>query len=361
MQSIFAGQRIVWLAALLLTMSGVTRGAGPAKFMMRARVDGEMVEGRPLWWNNHQMLLMARDGSIVEFNPKQAKESQRTSPRFFGYEMRDMKPSLYREFGKGWDITTTQHYMVVHPRGVGEDWADRFEKLYRSFIHYFRVRGFQPREPQYPLVAIVFPRERDYYRYASTQGSKLQPNTLGHYDPRSNRIMLYDLTTAGGTSQDNADTIVHEATHQMAFNTSIHTRFTSAPQWCVEGLATLFEARGVWDSRSYQTQRDRFNEGRLRDFKHFMKSRESGYLQELIASDQPFRRDSAQAYCESWAVTFFLCETRSRNFFKYLELSADREMFTDYPATDRVRDFQSVFGKDIRWLESKMVKYIEAL
>ena len=48
-----------------------------AEFMFRARVDGQMLEGKPLSWSTQQMLLLGRDGQLHEFNPKLAKEARK--------------------------------------------------------------------------------------------------------------------------------------------------------------------------------------------------------------------------------------------------------------------------------------------
>ena len=48
--------------------------------MFRARVDGQMLEGKPLSWSAEQMLLLGRDGRLHEFNPKLAKEGQKDQP-----------------------------------------------------------------------------------------------------------------------------------------------------------------------------------------------------------------------------------------------------------------------------------------
>ena len=49
----------------------------------------------------------------------------------------------------------------------------------------------------------------------------------------------------------NADTIIHEAAHQTAFNTGVHTRCGDSPRWLVEGLGTMFEARKVRAQRRH--------------------------------------------------------------------------------------------------------------
>jgi hypothetical protein len=342
---------------LLLGMLLATEGA---EFMFRARVDGQMLEGKPLAWTDSQMLLLGRDGRLYDFNPKLATQAQKTSPRFFGFTASDMKPALQQEFGKQFDVSATQHYLVVHPAGERDQWANRFEDLYKRFTHYFRVRGFTPSEPLFPMVAVVFRNKDQYFSYAAKGGTPLRPGTLGHYDPESNRVFLFDAT-AGSTVDwsENADTIIHEATHQTAYNVGIHQRFTAAPRWLVEGLATMFEARGVWDAHSDQSQVDRINQGRLRDFLDYVATRrQPGALTRLLSSDESFRGDVAGAYAEAWALSFYLCETQPRLYAAYLAKTAARPPLSDYPAAERMADFQEIFGNEMRMFETKFLRYM---
>ena len=164
------------------------------------------------------MMMLGRDGQLHVFNPKDAKDAKKTGSRYFGYSMPEMKRELYSEFGKEFDITTTNHYIVVHPHGQKDKWAQRFEALYRSLNRYFHVRGFTPQEPDYPLVAVVLHDKAEYNDVASKAGFPVQPNVLGFYDPNSNRVYLYDRTadTDDADWSKNATIIIHEATHQCA-------------------------------------------------------------------------------------------------------------------------------------------------
>ncbi len=334
-----------------------------ADFMFRARVDNQTLEGKPLHWTKSQMLLLGRDGRLYEFEPSQAKHAEKTSPRFFGYTSLEMKRRLQEEFGRDFDVTTTNHYVVVHPSGERDLWANRFEELYRSFNHYFHVRGFTPSEPRFPLVAVVYPDQAAYRRAARQSGVPVGSNFLGHYDPRTNRVLLYDLSAGGGSDwSQNASTIIHEATHQTAYNVGIHTRFADTPQWVVEGLATMFEAPGVWNSRSSQSQQDRINRQRLDDFQQHARPRhEPGTMVKLITSDTLFDTDPQSAYAEAWALSFYLSETRPRQYAEYLAKTADRPMFALYPAEERLAEFEDVFGSDLRMLEVKFLRYMDEL
>lgn len=354
------GRIVVLIPAVAWAIVAGSLASG-AEFMFRARVDGQMLEGKPLSWNAEQMLLLGRDGRLYDFHPRDAKEAQKTSPRFFGYSMSEMKSELQREFDKRFDVSTTRHYLIVHPAGERDQWAERFEDLYKRFTHYFRVRGFTPTEPQVPLVAIVFRDQREYYQAAAAGGNPLQPNMLGHYDPISNRVFLYDVTTDEEHADwsANAATIIHEATHQTAYNVGIHARFTETPRWLVEGLATMFESRGVWNAQYDRTQADRINAGRLRDFHDYTATRRPpGALVQLLASDRAFKSDPEGAYAEAWALSFFLCETQPRLYAAYLEKTAARPMFSQYTDAERMADFQEVFGREMKMIETKFLRFL---
>jgi hypothetical protein len=350
------------LTLILATLSISQHSATAAEFMFRAQVNGKLVEGKPISWTSEQMLLLGRDGQLHEFHPKEAKDAKKTSPNFVAYSMAEMKTLLQQEFKDRFEISTTRHYVIVHPQGQRDEWANRFEDLYNRFGHYFRVRGFALQEPLYPLVAVVFRDESEYFRYAAASGTPMHPGTLGHYDPVSNRIFLFDVT-AGKNKADwseNAETIIHEATHQTAYNVGVHRRFAIQPRWLVEGLATMFEAPGVWNARYDQTQSDRINRGRLEGFRKLATGQHPpGSLALLLTSDDAFRTTPDNAYAESWALSFYLCETQPKLFSAYLARTAERAAFSDYSAVERMADFQAVFGSDMKLFESKFLRYMQ--
>ncbi len=346
---------IVLVATLL-----APRAASAVDFMFRATVDGETIEGKPLAWTDYEMHLLGRDGRVHDFDPHEAKNARKTSPDFVGYTVPEMRRELHQEFGDAMDISTTQHYVVMHPRGRGDQWAERFEQLYRSFLAYFRVRGFHVEEPEFPLVAIVYPNQDEFYKAESKNGGSLPPGILGQYHLDSNRVLLFDAPTgkSDGNWFDTAHTIIHEATHQTAFNTGIHNRFAYTPRWLGEGLATMFEAPGVWNSQSNHTFKDRINQGRLDSFRAGLKKRKPGSLLSLVASDQLFETNIDAAYADAWALTLFLCETRPREMAQYFEKTAARPDFSSYFAAQRVADFAECFGSDFKKLEANFLAWM---
>jgi hypothetical protein len=256
------------------------------------------------------------------------------------------------------------HYLVVHPAGQRDQWAPRFEALYRSFVHYFAARGWQLAEPRFPLIAVVFPRQSDFQRQAAREGVPPASGLLGYYSPTTNRILVYDVT-ASRPDLDwtvNAETIVHEAAHQSAFNTGVHSRYGVAPRWVVEGVGTMFEARGVWQSLTYPNRSDRVNRSLLSAWRQQAASgRPEGTIAELVSSDRMFQTNPRQAYPEAWALSFFLSESEPRKYFTYLAKTAATPAFSRQRSPERLRDFTDVFGSDLTMLDARMQRFLAEL
>ena len=160
----------------------------------------------------------------------------------------------------------------------------------------------------------------------------------------------------------NASVLIHEATHQSAFNTGIHSRYAPPPKWLAEGLAMLFEAPGVHDSRNYTQLADRVNRDRLRAFRQSLLPRHRPeLLAAMVASDGLFGRNPPAAYAEAWAMSFFLVESEPAKYVRYLKLTAARPPFAPYTAAQRTADFTAIFGGDWRMLEARLLRFMAEL
>jgi hypothetical protein len=351
---------LVFLAAMGGLLCGWLRAAEP---LIKLDLSGRAVEGTPLSFTAKKVWLLSRDGQLVEFDPNEATHYSKIGGGFRSYSQAEIRGQLLREFPQ-FEVSGVGHYLVVHPAGKRDQWAPRFEELYRSFAQYFSARGWQLSEPRFPLVAIVYPRQVDFWQAAARDGMKAGSNVLGYYSPVTNRILMFDAAASqpGTDWTTNADTIVHEAAHQTAFNTGVHTRFGESPRWLVEGLGTMFEARGVWQSRTYQNQADRINRGRLEAWRGYAKSRRKpDAIAQIVSGDRMFASDAEGAYAEAWALSFFLCETSPKKYFELLGEAASRPAFADYSATKRLEDFTSVFGNDLSLLDARLQRFITGL
>jgi hypothetical protein len=349
------------LAACGMAISGSATRA--ENLTVRLELRGRTIEGTPLAFSDKQVTLLARDGQLWDFKPQDAKDFSKLPGGFHAYGQGELRGLLLREFESQFDVSGTGHFLVVHPAGQRDLWAARFEELYRSFVHYFTARGLRPQPPQFPLVAVVFQRQGDFLRYAAAEGSQVGSGTLGYYSPTTNRIVLFDQSGSKPSRdwRETAATIIHEAAHQSAFNTGIHSRNAMPPRWVAEGLGTLFEAPGVWNSRQHARQEDRINRGWLKAFQRLSEQRTKGLMAEIVSSDRLFQTNPDRAYAEAWSLTFFLSESEPRKYFQYLAKTAGRPAFSEYRAPERLRDFADIFGGDLAMLEARYLRFMAGL
>jgi hypothetical protein len=354
--------RCFLVAVALAAAPAFAAAADPATFgMIEVRLPGRTLEGAPLAWDRQEVHLLGRDGRLWQFAPGAVESFAKTSREFRTYSPSEFRAALLRELGDDYEVSGTSHYLVAHPRGQRDRWAERFEDLYRSFVHYFAVRGLAAAAPRFPLVGIV---RRDRAEFAREAGGNLAASGVeGYYDVVTNRINIYDMGKSEGADwRHNAAVLIHEATHQTAFNTGVHSRYAPPPCWLAEGLATLFEAPGVFESHTYPDASERVNRGRLRDFQGVVApGHRPERLRSIVASDELFHTNPGPAYAEAWAMSFFLMETEPAKYVRYLRKTALRRPFAAYSAKERVDDFTAVFGGDWPMLDARFLRFMAAV
>ncbi|MHC4402584.1 MAG: hypothetical protein ACYTG0_23220, partial [Planctomycetota bacterium] len=151
---------------------GSTEAGQPRRnlWTLEVTLGGRAIEGAPLAWSQREIVLLARDGRLWDFAPDEVEGFRKTSSRFQSYSPSEIRAILLRELGGEYEVTGTSHYLVAHPRGERSRWPDRFEDLYRSFVHFFSVRGFELEEPICPLIGIVCQDRREFVEYSARHG-----------------------------------------------------------------------------------------------------------------------------------------------------------------------------------------------
>ncbi len=328
--------------------------------MIELSLTGKTLEGMPIAWNEEKIHLLGRDGRLWDFAPSEASNVRKMSSPFRGYSPSELRAVLLGELGNDYEVSGTGHYLIAHPRDQRDQWPEHFEDLYRSFVHFFSVRGFNPKPLPFPLIGVVCRSQSDFMRISAAQGQPVGRGILGYYELITNRITLFDMGQANTARwKKNAAVLIHEATHQMAFNTGIHSRYHRPPLWVVEGLAMLFEAPGVYDSYNYTQPSDRVNRDRLAAFRKYVAPyHRPELIKAITASDEIFRLKTGAAYAEAWALTFFLIETEPRKYIDYLQCTAALAPFESDTPEQRVATFTAVFGSDWRMLEARFLRFI---
>jgi len=369
---------------LILAVTTPTSAAPPA--LIEIQVDGETWQGKVFAQGTQSFWLQSQDGRLRSFPVDGVRNFRKISPQFSGWTASIVRDKLRHELGKGFEFAGTRHYVVGAPNSQkARAYAETFEELYRTFQMYFSVRGFTIAEPDFPLIAIVFPDFESFARYARAEEVNASRSLLGYYKPQSNRIALYESADyptqqsslsplsdeSGGWIDGEAwatfqgslkDTMIHEATHQAAFNVGLHSRIGPSPRWVVEGLATVFEAPGIRNSGGSGPARTRINHGRYLRFGDYCKSRRKPKsLEAFLTDDEIFQSSVFDAYAEAWALSFFLIKTRPRAYCEYLRTIAARDPMRVYPPADRLADFKNTISKELPLLEAEFLRFIAAI
>lgn len=329
-------------------------------FTVKVKSKGKSFIGKKLEYDGRDMVLLRRDGRISILRVSNSKDISKVANTFRPYKSEVVRQKLQKEFGSKYQVSTTANFVVVHPHGNHGTWAQPFEVLYQRFRNYFSSRGFSLDRPEFPMVAVVLRTRKEFDKFLKTY-HEYSPHTLGYYSQKSNRIITFDPTGGRSTRKDWAfnSTLIHEAVHQTSFNVGVHKRFGFTPLWLLEGLACMFEAKGVHNSMYYSDVKDRINKSRLASLQHYYrKKRVQGKLLNFIAKDEAFDRDPAVAYAYSWGLTFFLAEKYPSQFFAFIRNDVKRREFREYTPKQRVSAFTEIFGSDIKGFEKRMERFI---
>jgi hypothetical protein len=355
-------------------------------------------QGKVVARSADEVWLMERNGHLRTLKVPDITSFRKLADSFRPLSTGDQRDQLRRELGSGFDIVGTGHYLVAGPSGVVGNYAEIFEDQYRAVFTHFSIRGLDVRQPEFPLVAIIFPDAASFSKYALQDKIIARPGLKGYYIQSSNRVALFhesarkraDLrprvtlpgfsepiafldecpvtpeslfshASWGNTEGDLESTMIHETTHQVAFNIGIHPRVGNInPRWVVEGLATAFETPGMRSTSLANTPGAKLNQMRLAGFREFAKQRrQPKSLATFVQSDKSFGANVLDGYAQAWALSFFLIETRPSEYARYIKLIAARPPLEPYEDEQRLADFKSAFGNDLTLLDAKFLRFIE--
>ncbi|MCA9130003.1 MAG: DUF1570 domain-containing protein [Planctomycetales bacterium] len=331
------------LSALLLLLASLCRCsyAQEAK-LMRVDVAGKSLLGLPIHWGSHDAAILEPKGRIHILNLQDVQSHEILQTDFVPQSLIKARLELNASLGAQYETIIFGPYVLAAPRGQTARWRDRFNALLAGYVRYFQLRGWQLQSPDFPLCVIIYGSREEFLQHAARENMRIPPNVVGSYFPESNQCVLYQIPDHQGTNWSETEaTIVHEAVHQLAYNTGLHERLFTNPLWCVEGLACMFEVPAVYDARlSGSTQTDRMSNMRLNGLKRLLGSslELESLLTHLIASDDFFRQQPETAYSLAWALTFYLSEKMPREYAQLLAMQKKRG-FGQYTSAERQADF----------------------
>ncbi len=309
------------------------------------------------------VMLLADDGQLWTLQPEQIVERKPINAPLKIASPSELQVRLLKELRRefklaNFSVHQTQHYLIVY--NSSEEYAKRvgglFESLYRAFFTYWENQRWELSEPRFPMVAIVLQDHKSFLAYGQSEIGEAASNMIGYYNLASNRMATFNVPNW----ERNVSTIIHEATHQLAYNCGLQQRFADNPMWVSEGLATFFESPDMRNPGKWRGV-GRVNRTNLARWRRYQKSRPSDSLATLLSVDDRYRDSSmaSEAYGEGWALTYFLLKTKRKQYIKYLrDLSEGKPLAVKSPR-QRIKDFESAMGDELPTIEQKFSKFMK--
>ena len=191
--------------------------------------------------------------------------------------------------------------------------------LARDFLGHFAQKGFDVEPPSKRLTVVVLSSPEAYAAYLGRPPGEAAG---GHYEPGTNRLIIFDnrarANHGAGVARANTIALMHEAAHQLTFNTGLLDRRADVPGWLSEGLAMYCEVRRP-DGRTKVGAR---NEERLLVLRQARAAGSWPKVAELLAADALLDDPQTEqaAYALSWLLVYHLMRSPERlpDFRAYL-------------------------------------------
>jgi hypothetical protein len=248
---------------------------------------------------------------------------------------------LLADLPAGFRLHYTKHYVVAYDtsREYAEWTSSLLEGLNKALVRYWDRAGIELEKPEFPLPIVIHSTAAAYNAASRAEG--VPSGAVGYYHMTTNRVRMYDITgaqelRAGGmrsgsrreitrmlslpAAEPLVATIVHEATHQVCFNTGLMQRYADLPIWLVEGMAAYFEAPGAGTARGWSGI-GRVNDRRLQTFRRNLPEWNRTSLTSLLASDDRLRdsRTAGEAYADAWALNYYLIKKHGDDYVAYVK------------------------------------------
>lgn len=327
------------------------------------------------------LLVQSRDGMIWPVLPEEQVRREQDDRPFAAFSADEQAKHVRGQLPAGFEVYRTKNYIVCyHSSKAYAQWCGAlFERLYRGFHTYWTNRGLKLAEPEFPLVAVVFGDQASYERYAKQDKAE---KLVAYYHLHNNRVTLFDVTGLAAVRSErdrrgsaaqineilsrpeaevNVANIIHEATHQLAFNCGLHQRLADIPLWVAEGLAVYFETPDLRSDKGWRTI-GAVNRGRLATFNRYLAERPATSLESLVVDDRRFRdaKLALPAYAEAWALNHFLLTRRTKQYAAYIKKLGEKGPLVWDTREERLAEFRGAFG-DLRKLDAEFLKHVKQL
>jgi hypothetical protein len=268
-----------------------------------------------------------------------------------------------RGFGRFKTRSTARYVYIYNTSDAFSKGTSRIlETMYPSILAYFKRLKLPVRDPEVPLVAVMFRTEQEFRKYEA-----VPEGIAAYYSPLSNHIVMYEQSELVEVAPELAvkqsiGTIAHEGIHQILHNIGVQQRLSRWPMWISEGLAEYFAPTSV-DKRLRWKGVGQPHDLRMYELDRFMKARpdrRGALVEQVVAAP----RLTSSGYAAAWALTHYLASREQQKFQDYLRAVAHLgplEPRAGMTAAESKQLFTAHFGDDFPQIEDELVAHLRGL
>ena len=365
---------LVWLPKFVFPADTVVISRAATQVTLQGEIVVEAQDGG--------MMFRANDGRIWMIQPDEVQSKRSDDRPFSGIDAnafgKQLIATLPASAGKFRVLKSKDIVIAYNTSPAFANWVKGvYLRLTVAFANFWDNKGMKLSKPDVPLGVIIFKTKQEFDSYSIQTLGSAQGSALAYYNMQTNQVVMYDLTGLGqfggrrvsSTSQLTkilrqpaaeamVATIVHEAVHQISFNTGLQNRFGPYPFWLNEGLAMFFEVPDL-KSRSGWHGIGKMNHVRLEQIKQMVRGDATRFFDDVLASDERFRdpEQILNSYAESWALNFYLIHRKPKEYIGYLQDINKQVPLTEISKEERLELFTKHFGS-LDEVKSECFRYI---
>ncbi|MEZ6042609.1 MAG: DUF1570 domain-containing protein [Planctomycetaceae bacterium] len=322
------------------------------------------------------LLIEERSGRIRIVKAETIIQESVSDSPFTRFNSDELSAYLRGITGPEFGITKTPHYVICSNSSpeYAEFCGKLLERVHGEFFDLFEheTRPFIV-QPTAPLPIIILATNQELVAFGKTQHPDVSfEDTPGYYSVRENQVLMHDLSGEPQRSSISSirkklsgmprqvSTVVHEAVHQLAFNSGLQVRMADNPLWFSEGLSLWFEPASVRSTLLWNRpgQVNPVHQPLFRS--QIIGERLVLPLQQLVASDAPFQNADqvAAAYSESWALMTWLIRKDPEGMDRFMKAISQRKPLKQLTPDERSLEFQSAFEESLDEIETSLIPYI---
>ena len=324
------------------------------------------------------ILLLGNDNVLWDVQPDELVSRHHDEEPLVFLEPRELEAKVLAELSGEFRTHRTRHYLIIYDtsRAYAQWVGGLYEQLHTAFTTFWRRMGIDMQSSDTLLVGLVFRDQASYLLYARQELDAAAESIIGYYSLHTNRIAMYDLTGAAVGSgrglrsrilaardaERMVATVIHEATHQLAFNSGLQSRAADVPVWLSEGIAMYFETPDLSSRKGWRSL-GAVNPMRAYRYDQYRIGRPADSLRTLLQDDTRFRHtgNAEDAYAEAWLLCHYLMRRHPEAFVHYIKTLARRKPQIPVSPDERIGDFLSTVAGDLESLDRELQDYFIGL